>query len=171
MCLVRFFPTLPLQRIDTLINSTSRWTLTCILLSLTLTGCGSNSNLPKGETGTVKGKISYQGKPVPEGCRVTFMGGTTGLVATGVTDSSGEFLLYMRNGLDVLCGTYRVSILPPNPSANLSDTQVMELSMAGKLPDTSKMKEVPDRYRNPETTKEVFEVKPGSNNYELDMKD
>lgn len=93
-----------------------------------------------------------------------------GYVGTGKTDSSGQYLLYMRDGLQIVVGTYRVSITPPNPVANLDQDEIMRLQSAGKLPDTSKMKEVPDRYRDPENSKTIFEVKPGSNTFDLDMK-
>jgi hypothetical protein len=143
----------------------------CAISIAILAGCGNGSNLPKGQTGFVRGKITYNDKPVPEGCSVTFMRAEGGLVGTGKTDSSGEYLLYMRNGLDILCGTYRVAIGPPNPSSGLSDDEVMKRSMAGQLPNTADIKEVPDRYRHPETTKEVFEVKPGKNVCDINMKD
>lgn len=145
--------------------------LLCTVAIIFAAGCGSGSNLPKGETGVVKGKITYNGKPVPAGCTVTFMKDQGGLTATGKTDTSGEYLLYMRNGMNILCGTYRVAISPPNAASGLSDDELAKRSAEGTLPDNTTMKEVPERYRNPETTKEVFEVKPGKNECNIDMKD
>lgn len=142
----------------------------CLSVVLLLAGCGGGGGLPEGETGTVSGRITFEGKPVPEGCGVVFMRDKGGYVGTGKTDSSGQYLLYMRDGLQIVVGTYRVSITPPNPVANLDQDEIMRLQSAGKLPDTSKMKEVPDRYRDPENSKTIFEVKPGSNTFDLDMK-
>ena len=75
--------------------------------------------------------------------------------------------------MDLIFGAVltEVAIGPPNPSSGLSDDEAMKLSMSGKLAEAANMKEVPDRYRNPETTKEVFEVKPGKNTCDINMTD
>jgi hypothetical protein len=133
-------------------------------------GC-SGDGLPEGETGTVRGRVTYSGQPVPEGSVVMFMGSETGILGTGVTDTNGEYLLSMRDGLSILVGTYRVSVNPPNPGETLSQEEVMERSMAGSLPNPADVKEIPVRYRNPESSTLVFEVKPGANTFDIDMKD
>lgn len=142
-----------------------------VLLLPFLLGCGGGGNLPSGATGTVRGRITYNGNPVPEGCNVVFVRDTDGLMGTGITDRNGEYLLRMRDGLKIVVGTYRVSIMPPNPAANLDQDEIMKMHMAGKLADPAKVKEVPERYRSPEASTLVCDVQAGSNNFDVDMKD
>jgi hypothetical protein len=151
------------------------WINLAALLTLlsTLTvfpGCGG-SNLPPGETGTVRGKVTYNGKPVPAGCAVIFMRDEDGLMGTGVVDANGEYLLRMRDGLKIVVGVYRVAVTPPNPAANLDQDEIMRLGEQGKLPDTSTIKEVPTKYRSPEESNLICDVQPGANTFDIDMKD
>lgn len=141
------------------------------LAILVMTGCGGGGGLPEGETGTVTGRVTYKDAPVPEGCAVIFMGSEGGLLGTGVTNSSGEYVLSMREGLDIVVGTYRVSVMPPNPAATMTQEEAMEKHMAGQLPDPAKVKEVPERYRSPESSALVCSVKPGSNTFDVKMDD
>lgn len=144
----------------------------CLALAiLMITGCGGGGGLPEGETGTVTGRVTYKGEPVPEGCTVLFMGSEDGLLATGATNASGDYVLSMREGLDIVAGTYRVSVMPPDPAATMSQEEAMEKHMAGQLPDPAKVKEVPERYRSPESSALVCSVKPGSNTFDIKMDD
>lgn len=140
------------------------------LLSL-LSGCGGGSNLPSGETGTVRGKVTYNGGPVPQGTTVIFMRDEDGLLGTGTVDANGEYLLRMRDGLKIVTGVYRVSVAPPNVAANLDQDEIMKMQMEGNLPDPATVKEVPLKYRSPEESTLVFDVQPGSNTFDIDMKD
>lgn len=144
--------------------------LLTVALSLLLAGCGSGGGLPSGETGTVRGKVTYNGQPVPEGCGVLFQRAEDGITGIGTTNANGEYVLSMRNGLKIVVGTYRVSVSPPNPAATLDQDKVMELQMSGKLPDPAKFKEVPMRYRAEESTL-IFDVSPGANTFDIEMKD
>ncbi|QDV30495.1 hypothetical protein Spb1_24290 [Planctopirus ephydatiae] len=139
-------------------------------LLLTIAGCGS-SNLPAGTTGTVRGTVTYNGKPVPEGSTVIFVREKDGLLASGVTDSSGDYRLRMRDGLKIVTGSYRVSVTPPVVEATLNQDEIMKLQQGGKLPVPAAVKEVPLKYRSPEGSKLVCDVKDGSNSFDIDMKD
>ncbi len=135
-----------------------------------LPGCGG-SNLPSGETGTVQGKVTYNGGSVPTGTTVIFVRDEDGLMGTGVTDSNGEYLLRMRDGLKIVVGVYRVSVTPPNVAANLDQDEIMKLGQEGKLPDPATVKEVPMKYRSPEESSLICDVQPGANTFDIDMKD
>lgn len=137
---------------------------------LLIAGCGG-SQLPAGATGTVRGTVTYNGKPVPMGCTVIFVRDQDGIIATGVADSSGDYLLRMRDGLKILVGTYRVSVTPLDVAATLDQDEIMRLQQAGRLPDPAKIKEVPLKYRSPEGSKLVCDVQAGSNVFDIDMKD
>lgn len=142
-----------------------------LLTAIMLTGCGGGSNLPSGDTGTVRGRVTYQGNPVPEGCTVIFIRDEDGLIGTGKVDAGGDYLLKMRDGLKIVVGTYRVSLTPPNLAEGKSQDEVMELSMSGKLVDAATFKEIPERFRNPESSTLVYDVQPGANTFDIDMKD
>ncbi|MHC4876863.1 MAG: carboxypeptidase-like regulatory domain-containing protein [Planctomycetota bacterium] len=155
MNIVRFSLSLPLL-------------LACIALG---SGCGSGPNLADGATGTVNGKVTLEGQPVPEGTTVMFQRDSDGQVATGICDADGEFLLRMKGGLEIVEGTYRVAVMPPNPTANMSDEEAMQASVDGKLEDVAAVSElIPEKYQVIENSKTIFSVKPGSNEFTLDMK-
>jgi hypothetical protein len=138
-------------------------------LAFLICGCGS-SNLPKGDTGTVSGKVTFQGQPVPAGCQVIFVGAKGGMLGTGTVDGSGGYVLSMRGENNILVGSYRVAISPPKPHPDLSDEEIAKLAMEKKLPPTPEVKEVPQAYRSPETTPITLEVKKGDNLHNIDMK-
>lgn len=144
--------------------------LSAVLL-VVAAGCGSGGGLPAGETGTVRGSVKYLGKPVPEGCSVVFMRDPDGLLGVGKVDANGDYLLRMRDGLKVVVGTYRVSVTPPDVAATLNQDEIMVMQQQGKLPDPAAVKEVPAKYRSPEGSTLVCDVQPGSNTFDIEMKD
>lgn len=148
----------------------SLFTVTCLALIASI-GCGEN-RLPPGETGTVSGKLTYNGKPVAKGTTILFMEDKSGLLAVGTADERGDYLLEMKGGLKVVCGTYRVSVAAASVGAGLNVEQAMNASIKTK-PNTAgdANNQIPERYRSPEMSKTVFEVKPGPNVFDLDMKD
>lgn len=142
--------------------------LTLCSIAAVACGCGG-SGLPSGETGTVSGQVVYNGSPVPEGCTVLFMRSEGGISGVGTTDSNGNYKLAMRDGEDILVGTYRVSVNPPTAAATLSDEEMMELSMKGEAPEAPEVKEVPETYRSPETSPLSFDVKSGENKIDIEL--
>jgi hypothetical protein len=142
----------------------------CLGLSLLLAGCGGGSTLPEGETGTVSGKVTFQGGSVPEGCVVLFIRDKDGLLATGTVDGSGNYSLTMREGSDIVVGNYRVSVSPPEVAATMDQDEIMRQQQAGTLAEATEVKEVPAEYRSQESTPLKFEVKAGPNTYDIDMK-
>lgn len=134
-------------------------------------GCGGGSNLPSGSTGTVSGHVTYNGGAVPEGSVVMFIRDEDGLIGTGTVNSSGDYALRMREGLKIVTGTYRVAVTPPDIAATLNQDEIMTMQQAGKLPDPASIKEVPMKYRDPEGSTLICDVQPGSNTFDIDMKD
>ena len=138
-------------------------------LILIIVGCGGGgAGLPEGETGTVSGVIKLDGKPVAEGTGITFMRDSDGAIASGVCDSGGGYVLKMKGGLSIVAGTYRVAVTAPNPTADMSPEQAMELAAADKLPEEGDSP-IPERYRNLTESTIIFEVKPTSNTFDLEM--
>ena len=133
-------------------------------------GCQSGPLLPDGATGTVSGKVTLNGKPVPTGTAVVFQRDSDGQLATGECDANGEFLLRMKGGLEIVEGAYRVAVQPPNPTANMSEEEAMQASVDGKLDDVMKTSAlIPQKYQVIEDSKTIFSVKPGPNEFTLDM--
>jgi hypothetical protein len=153
----------------------SRWLILCFYLNTVLLvvagGCGGGRELPEGATGTVTGRVTLDGAAVPDGTVVMFQRDEDGQLASGVCDANGEFAVRMKGGLEVVEGTYRVAVMPPSPGAGLSTEEMMKASMDGTLAAKTKAAEViPVRYRDLQASKTLFQVKPGSNTFELDMK-
>lgn len=134
-----------------------------MLLLTCTTGCSSGSELP-GDTGIVRGNVTYKGQPIPEGSAVVMVHRERGIVGIGVTDSLGEFQIRMRGGHDVLVGEYDVHITPPGELDENVGTPTMD-----NVPET--WKAVPMQYWTLDTSPEKFTVEPGENQYFLNLKD
>jgi hypothetical protein len=140
--------------------------LACVVF---MPGCGGGDKAYDGPTGTVTGKVTFKGDPIPEGSAVVFQPKSgEGLPASGAIGSDGSFKLSAKNSFSIPVGIYKISISPPRPK-DLTDEEAMNASMKGKNSDTE-FKEIPEKYRNPATSGETFEVKEGENSYTLDMK-
>lgn len=104
---------------------------TVVACLLVFSGCGSKSKALA--TGSVKGKVTLDGKTLPAGCKITFMHKEKSFPATGDIGSDGSYTLLFNGKPAVPVGTYDVTIVPPK-------------SEAGPAPDSS----------NPEAYKAVM---------------
>ncbi len=137
-------------------------TVACSLLLAA--GCNSGSALD-GETGTVQGKATYKGQPVPAGASVVMIHKAKGYPASGVIGGDGSFTLQMRGEPDILVGEYAVGISPPATAAAGDDMAVTADS------SSSAWTAVPVKYQTPETSGVAFTVAVGSNDFQLDLKE
>jgi hypothetical protein len=120
-----------------------------------LAGCSSKRGL---ETAPVKGKITFKGKPLPNGT-VMFVPGE-GPAATGEIDKDGNYrLTTYSTGDGAVLGNHKVSITA------LADIGTALPEQRNPLPPSL----VPDKYLSHETSGLTFEVKRGNNeaNFEL----
>lgn len=141
----------------------------CVLAVLgaaTTSGCGSGSQL-EGETGTVNGRVSYNGQPLPVGSNVVMIHRGQGLVATGTTDANGNFSLQMRGGNKILTGEYALGISPP--SADVQGNESMDVT--ADIAEESTWTAIPEKYLTPETSGEILTVTTGSNDLQIELKD
>lgn len=135
---------------------------------ITLLGCGGDG-IPDVPRGTVTGKVTFDGGPIPEGSSIVFSSdGGTGIPASSSVGSDGSFRLRAKNSFDIPTGIYQISISPPTPK-QMTEEDAMDASIKGTISDIQ-FKEIPNEYRNPVTSGETFEVKEGENTYTLDMK-
>ena len=124
------------------------------LLALATAGCGKS-------TGSVSGKVTYQGKALPGGY-VNFL-------------SQGEKQVTKSSSIQS-DGSYAVSGLPVGPAKisvqGLKARRLASLPGQGGKENKVEQKEVyvPDKYGNTETSSLTYEVKPGSQPHDIDLK-
>ena len=148
-----------------------------LLLAVTgacfLTGCGGRE-LPEGTFGQVKGRLTLDGKPVPDGTTLVLLHKNKGYTATGAVLDDGYYTASFRGGLDLLTGVYAVSVTAPveqettaNPNSPEAYAKMMEAGPEGEEKNDSGF---PAKYTSANTSNEQMEVKEGANEYNLDMK-
>lgn len=138
--------------------------LAILLALLLLHGCGSG--LP--ERGKVTGKVTFTGKPVPEGT-VTFYP-QTGRSASGRIQPDGTYTLTtFDEGDGAIVGSHEVTIeavrFPGGPQPKSLEEE-MAMAKSGKRPDPAAMKPqwlVPEKYSVRGQSGLTREVKSGSN--------
>jgi hypothetical protein len=112
------------------------------LLALLVVGCGGE------ETGTITGKVIFQGQPLPEGI-VSFVT-QKGYVATGRIHE----------------GEYSVKEVPVGP-ARITVRQIVD-SLA-KNPKSSLVKEIPLRYRSADDSGLKYTVVGGAQTHDFEL--
>lgn len=151
-----------------------RWrSLVVLALGMCLLGWAgcSESSLP-GPTGTVIGKVTYNGSPVPAGTTVTFVNQDNGMAAVGQVAANGAYTLLMRGERKVLTGAYRISLGPAQVSVDpASNPEAYKAIMEGtaKMPETATS--FPEKYKNTETSGLTYVVQAGPNIYDIELKD
>ena len=139
-------------------------------LSLLVLGC-SGTAVP---TGTVSGKVIYQGKPAPEGCLVTFIT-DRGYAALGTVDANGQYKLMMAGSPDIPAEKYNVSVTYPGvPGPEMSEEDERKW-MAGDPAMLEKFKSkkkvsIPEKYADSIKSGLTFDIKKGPNTYDIEMK-
>jgi hypothetical protein len=121
------------------------------LLALAAGGCGRS-------TGSVSGKVTYQDKPLPGGY-VNFM--SQSVTKTSDIKDDGS---YSVSGLPV--GTAKISV------QGLQKRQLAALPGQGGKDSAPQQKEVfvPPQYGNTETSGLQYDVKPGAQPHDIDLK-
>ena len=138
--------------------------------------------MPPGETGTVSGKATFNGNPIPAGASVMMLHKKTGQIAMGTVKEDGSFDLRMRGGSKILAGVYDVGVTPPeggeadettpastdDPDA-IKDAYLSAGSSDDKVTDDS-WPEIPKKWRSAEASGQTYDVKPGANEWNLELK-
>lgn len=140
-----------------------------IVLSLAaylLVGCGPKATFEiTGPTGTVKGKATLDGQPVPAGCTVTFRHTKSEHAAYGQVSAGGDYTLQIAESLRLPVGVYLVAVTPP-VQPKLSPEEAMKAAMANKNKKEDLV--IPAKYFNPDSSPLKLEVIEGQNT--LDVK-
>ena len=133
---------------------------------LVVSGCGGAGDDFKGERGTVTGKVTYKGKPIPKGSSVLFQSETGSFSAGGITNENGEFSLLYKEAKSVPGVKYLVQIAPPPvPVVNTDPAKPPEPgASAPPLP-------FPVKYIGTGTSGLSFTVKAGANSADFELVD
>lgn len=133
--------------------------------------CGCSGGIKRPPLGKVKGTITYKGEPV-SGAVVNFIMDGAPRVATGTTDSSGNFTLSSYNTDDgAVIGTHKVTIAKADASVEkYAKYSPADLATKGPPPITGKGA-IPAIYADVKTTPLKNTVDPGVNEINIELKD
>lgn len=125
--------------------------IACVLLCA-MTGCGGVA------TGTVKGKVTYNGKPVTD-ATVQVQSATTGAAAAAQVDGSGSYKL----DSPVPVGTYVVTITPfeSGPVAGENDENFVPKERT----------DIPSKFRSASESTLKLTVNSGENTFDVPLTD
>jgi hypothetical protein len=145
-------------------NSTADWPMfallqpriwTLVALSLSVIGCGS------GEVrGKIAGKVTFQGEAVSEGI-VAFQNNEMGIHMTANPEPDGRYEIVTAKGRGLPVGTYQVSVCPPPPPFPPIGSTV--------IPPPKPYPNIPQKYRDANTSGLTLTVKPGENVFDIVM--
>jgi hypothetical protein len=131
----------------------------CVFIGPILLGCGGSGV----RLGAVSGAVIYKGKPVTEGT-VLFQP-ELGPGASGALDARGHYVLRTKSRSDgAPLGNNTVVIIPP------TDLTGPESPTPGMLPKRD-YPNIPKKFRRPETSGLVRDVKPGNNVFDFELGD
>ena len=87
------------------------------VLMLLVAGCGGDGDGFRGARGQVTGKVTFEGKPIPEGSSLLFQSTTGGYTATGAVKTDGVYALQYNGTSNLPAVAYQVQIHPPSKAA------------------------------------------------------
>ena len=137
--------------------SQNRWVSNALITVLVIWAVDCTPSVP---TGTVVGQAVYKGVPVPEGCLVTFIS-NSGFATLGTVDAKGE---------------YKVSVTVPGVDGPEMSDEDERKFMAGdpttvaKFSQKQQKRPIPEKYSDMVRSDLSFEIKAGSNTYDIDLK-
>ena len=154
-------------------KKTSGFNRSCCLviigfIAMACAGCDSAHDY--GPTGTVSGKLSYNGETVAPGTAVVFVDMAAGYTCMGATDAEGNYTLSSWNEGDLPVGSYDVMIRPVVPEMD-SDLDDPEAAMDNPEPVAPMEYDFPEKYGALATSGLKFEVKEGANDIPIDLVD
>ena len=141
--------------------------LTALMLMATILGCGGDSF---GPTGKITGKLTMDGKQLPAGHAVSFMQMEKGFLAFGMTNAEGNFEVKSWNDGNMPIGKYDVMIAPPVGGVDEAALSAEDRFEKPELLAPKSNVLFPARYRETTTSGLHYEIKPGDNHFDIDLK-
>jgi hypothetical protein len=126
------------------------------LAAVLASGCNKSPSEPLAET---TGMVSFQGKPLTEGT-VLFQDLSQGINTQAKIGADGKYVVERAQGFGLPPGNYKVAIQPPLFVAPVS---------AGPPPPAKEYPNIPEKYRNPESSGLTATIKDGENELNFDM--
>lgn len=141
-----------------------------LFLVTAIVGCGGYDY---GPTGTVTGRLTMDGKPLPAGHNVSFMDMEKGYLAFGTTDADGNFTVQSWNEGNMPAGKYKVTIAPPAGTApaeegNYSAEEIFDNPELLEAPAPNMV--FPRKYGSTTTSGLEYQVEEGENHFDIDIK-
>ena len=125
-----------------------------VTVAVGLPGCGSHA-----PSGRIAGKVTFQGKPLPEGL-VSLRNMEKGVNLTALVDTNGGYRLTTAKGATIPLGTYQVCVCPK--------PQIL-VGVGAKPERVGPHPEIPEKYRKFEKSPLSVKVVEGENVFDIDM--
>lgn len=125
--------------------------LSVALLPL-LTGCGNSAD---SSSGTVSGRVSYEGQPVQQGV-VTLYSSELGVGISEEIQADGQY----ATQTPIPIGNYVVTVLPPEEPPPMEEDLVVTIAP---------VKDIPEKYRDPAKSGLNIDVSQGQNSFDIEM--
>ncbi len=136
-----------------------------LFVLVSLTGCGHAGTFAiSGPTGTVSGKVTLDGKPVPVGSTVTFRHSKSAHTPAAIVGDDGSYTLQLAETLRVPVGVYTVGIVAPS-SGSKAPEGLMKASLEPKK--DAGQTTIPSKFLNPDTSPIKVEVVEGQNSLDI----
>ncbi|TWU25018.1 hypothetical protein Pla52o_13150 [Novipirellula galeiformis] len=115
-------------------------------------GCENSADYP---TGTIQGRISYEGQPLQQGV-VTFYSSELGVGISEEVQGDGQY----ATQTPIRTGSYVVTVLPPEVPPTMDEVPAA---------NTTPVKDIPETYRDPAKSGLKLEVTEGENSFDIEM--
>lgn len=129
------------------------WALALLMASV---GCGKSAPV----TGKVAGKLTYKGQPVSDAL-VIFESAETQRTITAPVKADGTYEVVIAGGEGLPVGNYQVWVTPPPHSIPMEQFKTP--------PPPKQYPNIPQKFREPETSGLTLQVVNGQNNYDIAM--
>lgn len=131
------------------------WQIYLVMATLTISGCSQS-----GPTSwPVTGKVTFQGIPVSV-ASIRFSNPQAGVDVTAKLDKDGKYIVVTGRGAGLPEGTYDVAMMPSRKGVPVG------VFLTSQEPDRL---DIPEKYQQPTTSNLKLAVKPGSNQFDVDM--
>ncbi|QDS89818.1 hypothetical protein EC9_40190 [Rosistilla ulvae] len=131
-----------------------QYALLIVVSSLAVIGCGGSGGRDLPKLGQVTGTVTLDGQPLADAV-VSFQSKEAGRVASGGTDTDGNYTIYLLNDIEgAPVGTNQVMIVTAKPGDD-------------SIPGSAKPETLPAKY-NAETEL-TADVQPGDNEFNFDL--
>ncbi|MCA9209948.1 MAG: carboxypeptidase-like regulatory domain-containing protein [Pirellulaceae bacterium] len=158
-----------MKTLTLVVNRTSNFATLMLIVGLATLGC-SKTTLPDGPTGTLSGKVTYNGSAPPTGSAISLIHEKTGFVAVGSIQADGSYSAQMKGQPELPVGAYQVSVTGP-PAPEMTPDQMAAMYEGKTDPSGDSSNAIPAKYADVTTSGLTYDVKEGANTYDVPLTD